>query len=344
MPRCFGASLLSLSLFLLFKTFIDKLLAMKYAIKTILLSASLLCFASSCIKEDFSECNPGVLLKYDYSLNPEHINLFRQEVDKVTVYVFDENGLYYDRFSEEGNHLTNDWQMRLPLPPGNYTTVTWAGQLGTYRIGETNADGTTFQSELKKGVTHIDNFMLTAEKDGQPLTQLNDLYHGKADVISVYQPETVTTVDLMKNTKHLTVTVEDQTVGRDRAGADNAPYEVYCMGTNAQYLADNSFGKNAETITNRPYNTYTVPGKAVSELDLLRLVIGRSFRLVVNDKTGKKVFDKDLVEAMMATGHFKTQEDFDRELNYNVIITMDKDLGITITINGWIVVEIVPDL
>lgn len=319
-------------------------LAMKYPLKTILLSASLLCLASGCIKEDLSECNPGVLLKYDYSLNPEHSNLFGEEVGKVTVFVFDENGLYYDRFSEAGSHLTNDWQMRLPLPPGNYTTVTWGGALGTYRIGETNADETAFQSELKKGVTHIDNFMLTAEKDGQPLAQLDDLYHGKADVTSVYQPETATTVDLMKNTKHLTVTVEDQTVGRDRTGTDDTPYEVYCTGTNARYLADNSFGMKAETITNRPYDTYTIPGKAISELDLLRLVIGRPFRLVVNDREGKKVFDKDLVEAMMATGNFKTQEDFDRELDYNVVITMDKNVVVTITINGWVVVDIEPDL
>lgn len=315
-------------------------LAMKYPLKTILLSASLLALASGCIKEDLSECNPGVLLKFDYSLNPEYTNLFGAEVDKVTVFVFDENGLYYDRFSEEGSHLTNDWQMRLPLPAGSYTTVTWAGALGTYRIGETNADETAFQSELKKGVTHIDNFMLTAEKDGQPLVLLDDLYHGKADVTSVYQPVTATTVDLMKDTKHLTVTVEDQTVGT----ADDTPYEVYCTGTNARYLADNSFGRKAETITNRPYDTYTTPGKAVSELDLLRLVIGRPFQLTVKNREGKTVFDKDLVQAMLDTGHFKTQEDFDRELEYNIVITMDKDVAITITINGWVVVEIEPDL
>lgn len=316
---------------------------MKYPLKTILLSASLLCLASGCIKEDLSECNPGVLLKYDYSLNPEHSNLFGEEVGKVTVFVFDENGFYYDRFSEEGSHLTNDWQMRLPLPLGNYTTVTWGGALGTYRIGETNVDETAFQSELKKGVTHIDNFMLTAEKDGQPLVHLDDLYHGKADVTSVYWPETATTVDLMKDTKHLTVTVEDRSLERERANGD-APYEVYCTGTNARYLADNSFGQKAEKITNLPYDTYTEPGKAVSKLNLLRLVIGREFRLAVNDREGNKVFDKDLVEAMLATGQFKTQEDFDRELEYNIVIRTDKNVVTSITINGWEVVELQPDL
>lgn len=318
---------------------------MKHSIKIILLSASLFLLVTGCIKEDRSECNPGALLKFDYSLNPDYTNLFGDEVGKVTVYVFDENGLYYDRFSDEGKHLTNDWEMRLPLPPGNYTTVTWGGPLGTmYRIGETNADETAFQSELKKGVTHISNFMLTAESNGQPLVKLDALYHGKADVTSVFWPEEATTVGLMKDTKHLTVTVKDNKVGQSKADAANTPYEVYCTGTNARYLADNSFGKKAETITNRPYNTYTTPGNAISELDLMRLLIGRPFRLVVKNQEGKIVFDKDLVEIMMKTEGYRTQEDFDRELKYDVIINMNGDLGITITINGWEVVEIFPIL
>ncbi|MDE6216065.1 FimB/Mfa2 family fimbrial subunit [Bacteroides sp.] len=318
---------------------------MKHSIKTMLLTTALLCGFSGCIKEDRSECNPGALLKFDYSLNPEYTNLFGDEVGKVTVYVFDENGLYYDRFSDAGKHLTNDWEMRLPLPPGNYTTVTWGGPLGTmYRIGETNADETAFQSELKKGVTHISNFMLTAENNGQPLVELDALYHGKADVTSVYWPEESTTVDLMKDTKLLTVTVKDKRVGQSKADAVSAPYEIYCTGTNARYLADNSFGKKAETITNLPYNTYTTPGRAISELNLMRLTIGRSFRLVVKDKEGKIVFDKDLVETMQATGHYNTQEDFDREPRYDVVINMDGDTNIIITINGWEVVYIIPGL
>lgn len=318
---------------------------MKYTIKTILLSALLLGFVSGCVKEDLSKCNPGVLLKFDYSLNPESTNLFGEEVDKVTVYVFDEKGLYYGCFSEAGKRLTNGWEMLLPLPPGNYTTVTWAGPLGTFRIGETNADGTAFQNELKKGVTHIDDFMLTAEQDGRPLTALDNLYHGIAQVTSTYQPEMVTTVDLMKNTKHLIVTVLDASVA---GSGKDAPYEVYCTGANARYMADNRIGKQAETVTYRPFETFTNLGEAVSELNVLRLVMGRPIRLVVKSKDGKTVFDKDLLEVLMSTGHYNAQEDFDREDTYRVVIEMGQsgggEGGITITVNGWLAVEIIPDL
>lgn len=319
---------------------------MKYTFKHILLATALIGSVSSCIKEDRSECNPGVLLKYDYSLNTEHKNLFGEEVGKVTVYVFDEKGFYYGTYSDQGKHLTNDYQLLLPLPVGRYTTVTWGGDLGTYRIGETNADGTVFQSELKEGVTHIDDFMLTGEKNGQPITELDDLYHGKAEVTSVYWPSQATTVDLMKDTKNLNVTILDVTIeGEEAQSAETPdPYTVLCKGANGRYMSDNSFGKKAEELNYHPSRTHVESGKMTANLRLLRLVIGNAFRLHVKNAEGKTVFDRDLIESLMATGEYKTQEDFDRELEYDVVIRMDKDVIVSVTINGWEVVEIEPDL
>ena len=318
---------------------------MKYTFKNILLATALIGFVSSCIKEDRSECNPGVLLKYDYSLNTEHKNLFGKEVGKVTVYVFDANELYYGTYSDQGKHLTNDYQLLLPLPVGHYTAVTWGGDLNTYSVGEVNSDGTVFRSGLKEGVTHIDDFMLTAEKDGQSITELSDLYHGKTKITSVYWPSEATTVNLMKNTKHLNVTIQDVTIKENgilRAKVPN-PYTVVCKGTNGRYTTDNSFGKKANELTYQPYQTHVESGKMTADLRLLRLMIGNAFRLHIKNAMGETVFDRDLIEAMMDTEKFKTQEDFDREGEYNVVVRMDKDLVVSVTINGWEVVEIEPN-
>lgn len=317
---------------------------MKYSLGTILSVILLLCLVSGCIKEDRSECNPGVLLKYDYSLNPERRNLFGDEVGKVTVYVFDENGLYYDSFSDEGSHLTNDWQMLLPIPPGNYTIVVWGGLLEHYRVGELSKNDAVFQNKLEKGVTHIDDFMLTAEQGEQPLMNLDNLYHGISEVTSVFWPKTFTIVDLMKNTKHLTVKVQDSSVGKDSQDGDDAPYEVYCTGANARYFADNSFGRKAETVTYCPYDYIVKSGEIITELDLLRLVEGNPVRLVVKNKEGKIIYDKDLVEQLRATGQYGSQEDLDRESEYEVVIRVDKDVVISVSINGWVAVEIKPEL
>lgn len=320
---------------------------MKYSIQTMLLSASLLCFASSCIKEDRSECNPGVLLKYDYSLNTEHANLFGEEVGKVTVYVFDEQGMYYGTYSDAGSHLTNSWQMLLPLPAGNYTAVTWGGALDPYRLGETDTDETAFHGGLKKGVTHIDNFMLSAEEQGLTLQKLDALYHGKADVTSVFQPETATTVELTKNTNLLIVTIEDESIRETASKGGELPYEIYCKGANGRYRADNRLGKKCASLTYQPHKAHAATGKMEVEIDLLRLMAGQPLRLVIKDRAGNPVYDIDLIENLRATGQYVTQEELDREDVYHVVLrrgTGGEGGGISITINGWVPVDVKPEL
>lgn len=319
---------------------------MKYSFTKMLPVLFLSACLSGCIKDDRSECNPGVLLKYDYSLNTSHANLFGEEVDAVTVYVFDEQGRYYDCYSENGSRLTNNWQMFLPLPAGNYTTVTWGGTLGTYRTGEKNADETAFQSGLKKGVTHIDDFMLTAEKeDGAALGKLDALYHGKAEVTSVYQPAQATTVELMKNTNRLTVTVEDPSIVPQSARAGEPPYGITCTATNGRYLAGNGFGKNCRQIVNIPHETHVSAGKLVAELDLLRLTTDRPLRLLIKkNDTGKTMLDADLIRLLQATGAYTTQEDLDREDTYDFVYRTSQNGNASITINGWVPVKIDPDL
>lgn len=95
----------------------------------------LLSGAAGCIREDLSGCRPGVGVVYEYSLNSEQENLFGSEVDKVTTYAFDENGIFVGSYSDAGEHLTNDYRMVLPLPDGVYTLVVWAGPLGDYIVG-----------------------------------------------------------------------------------------------------------------------------------------------------------------------------------------------------------------
>ncbi|MCR6503886.1 FimB/Mfa2 family fimbrial subunit [Bacteroides muris (ex Fokt et al. 2023)] len=322
---------------------------MKYSFTKMLPALFLLAGLSGCIKEDRSECNPGALLKYDYSLNTEHANLFGEEVGKVTVYVFDEQGMYYGTYSDAGSHLTNSWQMLLPLPAGNYTAVTWGGLLDSYRLGETDTDETAFHSGLKKGVTHIDNFMLSAEEEGLTLQKLDSLYHGKADVTSVFLPETATTVELTKNTNLLIVTIEDESIRETASKGGELPYEIYCKGANGRYRADNRLGKKCASLTYQPHKAHTATGKMEVEIDLLRLMAGQPLRLVIKDRAGKSVYDIDLIENLRATGQYVTQEELDREDVYHVVLRRGtggegEDGAIGITINGWVPVDIKPEL
>lgn len=319
---------------------------MRYSFTKILSAIALIGGLSGCIREDRSECNPGVLLKYDYSLNTEYTNLFGAEVGKVTVYVFDEKGLYYGCHSEEGSRLTNDYQMLLPLPTGRYTVVTWGGDLAPYRLGESGKEGSVFHEQLKEGVTHIDDFMLMAERaNGQPLNALTDLYHGKADVTSVFQPQDTYTIPLTQDTKHIHVKVKDVTLGKPkRAVPAEPPYEIYCTGTNGRYRSDNSIGSPAAEVRYTPYDIRQEEGVMYADLNTLRPTLDRELRITVKDATGKSVFEKDLVGFMKEKAGFDSQEDFDREDEYEIVIRMEQDVAFSITINGWEAVEITPDL
>lgn len=319
---------------------------MKYTLKHILSAIALISCVSSCIKEDRSECNPGVLLKYDYSLNTEHVNLFGAEVNKVTVYIFDEKGLYCGCHSEEGPQLTNDYQMLLPLPIGRYTVVTWGGDLTSYRLGESDNAESVFHEQLKEGVTRIEDFTLIAErKNGQALGALTDLYHGITDVTSTYQAQTLHTVSLTKDTKRVYVTVKDASIGKSKTDAlTAAPYEIYCTGTNGRYRADNNFSSQCAEVKYTPYNIRLETGTMYATLNTLRPTLDRELRITIKDTTGKSVFDKDLVNFMKKIGNFKNQEDFDREDEYEIVVRMDKDIAVSVTINGWEAIDILPDL
>lgn len=310
----------------------------------ILTACLLLAGLAGCIKEDRSRCNPGVLLTYEYSLNTERTDLFGDEVDKVTVYLFDEQGMYYDSFSDEGPHLTNDWQMRLPLPPGDYTAVVWGGPLGScYRVGETDGSESVLHEELKRGKTHIDDFMLSAEKEGEPLQRLDALFHGKAEVTSVFQPETATNVALTKDTNLLTVTIEDSAI-EGASTRSEAPYRIRCEAANARYRADNRFGRECRTVTSLPHTVRTEAGRMTAETDLLRLTTDRPVRLVIENSAGETVKDFDFVATLLTTGKYSTQEDLDREDTYRLVVRTDGNHVLSVTINGWVPVEIKPVL
>lgn len=47
---------------------------------------------------------------------------------------------------------------------------------------------------------------------------------------------------------------------------------------------------------------------------------------------------------MKEIGNFKNQEDFDREDEYEIVVRMDKNIAVSVTINGWEAIDILPDL
>lgn len=297
-----------------------------------------------CIKEDLSNCKSELLLSFRYTLNNQYTNLFGEKMSKVTVYVFDSNGKYVDRFSEEGNQLTNEYVMHIPLPEGTYRVVAYGGEFGTYSAGELDRQLNTLNETLRKGVTDINDFRTELKNvkgsDGylSPLAMPDDLYAGlTTHAVSSMSSKTITPIDLIKDTKKIKVKI---------SGTSNisGALEVYAMAINGRYLSDNSIDGNHGTFKYTPIHSVQQPDRLEVDLRMMRLVLGQAPRLVIrNSTTSEVIYDENMIDQILQTQKYTSQEDLDREDEFVFEIVIDRNVVVSVSINGWKVNNVTPD-
>lgn len=300
-----------------------------------------------CTKEDVSICSPGLLLKFSYLLNNQGVNLFGDEVDQMTVFAFDAQGRYYATFSDAGNQLTNDYVMTLPLPVGRYTLISWGGDMAQYNplaLIDENAD---VRESLTKGVTTLEQFRLLVKQ--QENTEALGLYYGKAqDVESKTTAQQTYPIELTKNSNTIRVhfTGIDNMPRSAQLKADQTPmFDVTITAHNGRYDYENMIPSAAKTVLYKPHTISEKPNDLTYDSNMLRLMIGRRPMLrVVNNQTGEEVCNFNIVEAIMKDPKYKTQGDIDREDFFPFEFNIGSDLSVTITINGWSIINVIPEL
>lgn len=299
----------------------------------------------SCIKEDLSNCNSELLLRFRYTLNNQHTNLFNSDVQRVAIYLFDNNSKYVDRFSEQGDKLTNDYIMRIPLPEGKYSVVVYGGNFTTYSAGELTSQTNTINETLRKGVTDITDFRMElknttgAENYLYPVSTPDDLYAALAtSVIAAPMNQNITDVELIKDTKKVKVKITD-TDGFD------ASLEVNITALNGRYQFDNNIDLNHKTFKYTPINTLLQPNYMEVDLKMMRLVLGQSPMLVIKDSvTQESLYNENMIEQILSTQQYASQEDFDREDEFVFEISIANNIIVSVSINGWIINSVNPDI
>lgn len=299
----------------------------------------------SCIKEDLSTCNSELLLRFRYTLNDQYTNLFGSDVHRVIIYVFDSNNKYVYSLSEQGNKLTNDYVMRVPLPAGKYTVVAYGGDFTTYSVGELNTLTNTLNETLRKGVTDIKDFCTELKSiSGEenylyPIAIPDDLYAGIAtNATSVMNNQSITDVDLIKDTKKIKV----EMIGTE---AFDVPLDVYITAKNGRYEYDNDINDNYGTFKYTPIHTVLKPDYMEADFKIMRLVLGQSPMLVIkNSVTHQVIYEKNMIDLILQTYNYVSQADFDREDEFVFKITIANNIVISISINGWEINNINPDI
>ena len=114
---------------------------------------------SSCtnLYEDLPECRLFVKFKYDY--NMLYADAFHTQVDKVELYVFDKDGKYLFKQSEEGAALvTGSYLMEVELPVGEYQFMAWAGAHDSYDITSMTPGSSTI-TDMKLQLIREESFL-----------------------------------------------------------------------------------------------------------------------------------------------------------------------------------------
>lgn len=326
---------------------------MKRIILYVLLALPL--FIQSCLREQTAMCESWLLLRFRYTLNNQHTNLFGNNIQKVTVYVFDDEGKYVNSFSEQGEHLTNDYVMRVPLSEGKYSVVAYGGDFTTFSTGELSSQGNTLSETLRKGLTDLSNFRTELKNTGgegdylYPSVVPDDLYAGfVTDAVAMVGNQKITEVELIKDTKQVIVRIANTAPATVQSAYVAAqPFDVSITALNGRYRADNNIDLNHGTFKYTPVNMIAGTDFVEAELKIMRLMLGQVSRLVVkNSLTSEVIYNENMIDQILLNPKYKTQEDFDREDRFIFemgIQTEGNQIQITVVINGWKINNIIPD-
>ena len=154
---------------------------------------------SCSIYDEQGDCSTK--LKFRYVYNMQNANGLADEADKVTVWLFDENGKLVSTVSDSGKNMDENYELNIgELDGGNYRIVAWAqstdeqGELANFTI-----------PTLQKG---DDISLLTAKlnrnADNTNDQRLNNLLYGNLDA-SINGGGQTLTVDLHKATNTIRI-------------------------------------------------------------------------------------------------------------------------------------------
>ena len=200
---------------------------------------------SSCerIYEDLDPCPHGVSLRFIYDYNLEFANAFPNQVDCLTLFIYDEEGNYVDRRIVTGTELQNeDYRMQLDLKKGTYRFVAYGGlacKEKTFSLLQEPAIGSNYTDlRVEADWRRVESVLPEKRK-------LHDMFWGELTLATsdLYQNGVV---KMMKNTNNIRIVLQQM----NGEPVDDKDYEF-------EITDDNTlFSYNNDLLSNGPV-TYT---------------------------------------------------------------------------------------
>ena len=294
----------------------------------------LVLFSCTSIDETLPECRLYVRFRYDY--NMEFSDAFASQVNRVDVFVFDKDGTFVMKKSEQGETLGGgSYRMPLPLPVGEYRIAAWAGMSDDFEMPEPVAGKTTLEDltvRMKREESLVHN------------KALNPLWYGGVQAVSFTgRQEQTETVSLIKDTNKFRFILQKSGPGEE-LDINDCLFEI--RADNGYYDWNNDL-LDDDMISYRPYYLEKVEDVGiVVEMNTMRLLEHKKVYLTLTRKSdGKELMKIDLIPYLLLTkmeGHnIPAQEYLDRQSEYAIVFFYNPELlnflFTKIVINGWTV-------
>ena len=292
----------------------------------------LVLFSCTSIDETLPECRLYVRFRYDY--NMEFSDAFASQVNRVDVFVFDKDGTFIMKKSEQGETLGGgSYRMPLPLPAGEYRIAAWAGMSDDFEMPEPVAGKTTLEEltvRMKREESLVHN------------KALNPLWYGGVQAVSFTgRQEQTETVSLIKDTNKFRFILQKSGPGEE-LDINDCLFEI--RADNGYYDWNNDL-LDDDMISYRPYYLEKVEDVGiVVEMNTMRLLEHKKVYLTLTRKSdGKELMKVDLIPYLLLTkmeGHnIPAQEYLDRQSEYAIVFFYNQELlnflSTKIVINGW---------
>ena len=291
----------------------------------------LVLFSCTSIDETLPECRLYVRFRYDY--NMEFSDAFASQVNRVDVFVFDKDGTFVIKKSEQGETLGGSYRMPLPLPAGEYRIAAWAGMSDDFEMPEPVAGKTTLEEltvRMKREESLVHN------------KALNPLWYGGVQAVSFTgRQEQTETVSLIKDTNKFRFILQ-KSGPVEELDINDCLFEI--RADNGYYDWNNDL-LDDDMISYRPYYLEKVEDVGiVVEMNTMRLLEHKKVYLTLTRKSdGKELMRIDLIPYLLLTkmeGHnIPAQEYLDRQSEYAIVFFYNPELlnflSTKIVINGW---------
>ena len=312
-----------------------------------LLAATLL---TGCTIEDESDCIGDMALTFRFT-HDGHDN-FGPQVPSLSVFVFDENGIFVGRWDETDNSkFGTNYTMKLPLPPGTYSFIVWGGLSDEQYYLCNPDDNQDNAKEPVVGKTHIDDILLrlTGNHSNEvafiPATQ----FHGEAmkqEVVAGQSKDIV--IDLVKNSKEIRLTILGLPLPASRMAIAKAdPFtqmNMWLTAPNGGYNFHNIMEQSAILMTYLEQGRDNNTGNSlIGSFHTLQLKLkDKNYNNIPyiytlwNNQTGSVHHTADLLHDYIHKAQaYNTQAKIDAEDLFDITIELDPYVGVTVTVNGW---------